>query len=109
VIETTSTASINLTMDLGSLLPKGPSMNPAPIVGGPPAGAIPSGKLTFKGTVDSDTTSWIDPSAHRIVKTQMHGKYDTTASFDMPPDASSPIPFTGLGVKGTQQLSLDPV
>jgi hypothetical protein len=108
VIETTSTASINLTMDLGALMPKGPSMNPSPINGGPPTGAIPSGKLTVKGTVDSDTTSWIDASAHRMLKTQMHGKYDMTTSFDMPPDASTHIPFTAVGVKGTQQVSLDP-
>lgn len=109
VVQTASTTAIEITMDTSALLPKFPSTNPSPITDAPIAGPMPAGSITIKGTVDSDTTSWIDPSAHRMLKTQMHGKYDMTTSVGIPPDASGAhMPITTFAVKGTQQMSLDP-
>jgi hypothetical protein len=64
------------------------------------------GSSGIVGSASSDVTSWIDPSAHRVVKTKLTSRSDLSM-------AASPLgslipgagPFTE---KGTQSLDLEP-
>lgn len=71
VVQTTSTARYDLTLDLSKLSS----------VAGTPTPTLPQGMLqgiTVKGTSTSDVTSWIDPNGHRVLKTHMTGTTDAT-------------------------------
>lgn len=75
VVQTTSTATIDLTLDLSKLASGAGSQ----------AGIIPPGMLqsiTVKGTSTSDVTSWIDPNGHRVMKTHMTGTTNATLNID---------------------------
>ncbi len=108
VVETTSTARFDLTMDISGLVPK-------PVIGAsPPAGTasapLPNGLqgVTLKGTVSSVTTSWIDLSGHRMLKTLMNAKSDLTMSFVMAAGSSVPIGMGSFESKGSQTVDLEP-
>ena len=71
----------------------------------------------IKGTTTSDVTSWIDPSAHRLLRTLMKGSDDITMSTSVQPaPAASPNGsptispgFTGLfTMKGSETVDLEP-
>ncbi|HET7339073.1 MAG TPA: hypothetical protein VFK22_05955, partial [Candidatus Dormibacteraeota bacterium] len=68
VIESKVNTNLNMTLDLGSMFGGSGTASPSTS----PAG----GSLTMTGTDKSDTTSWIDISGHRIVKTHSTGTVD---------------------------------
>jgi hypothetical protein len=102
VIESKVNTNLDMTIDLSSML--GASGVPAPT-----GGAVGAETLSMKGTSNSDTTTWIDTSARRLVKTHSTGSVDATMSVNLPagsattPGLSGPITF-----KGTQTLDLTP-
>jgi hypothetical protein len=101
VVETTTSANIDLSMT--------PTQQGA-------AGGFPG--TSIKGKWTTDVTSWIDPSAHRLMKTLMKGSDDITMTIDIQPgppvtspDGSPTMPpgMTGpFTLKGTQTLDLEP-
>lgn len=60
VVETTSTGTMDLSIGTSSAQP-----SPSPIPGMP---TIPNQGMTIKATTTSDVTTWIDPAAHRILR-----------------------------------------
>lgn len=99
VVETNSTATFDLSIDMSKAASGAGSVLPSM-----PGGAL-SG-ISIKGTTTSDTTTWMDPSAHRLLKSHTTGKIDGTMSLQLP--ASSSI--TGLtgpfSIKGTDTSDL---
>ena len=101
VVETTTSANIDL------------NMNPAQ-----PAGKTDFPGSSIKGKWTTDVTSWIDPSAHRLLKTLMKGSTDITMSTTIQPGApvTSPdgTPMIPPGIsgpftmRGTSTLDLEP-
>ncbi len=88
VIETKSAA--DFTMNL--LPPQSPPPN------GTRAGPTPGGFGAMQGSVASDTTSWIDPGAHRVLKSSMKATLKATITeFE-----------NQMTVTGTQSVDLDP-
>lgn len=102
VIETTSTSTIDMTLDM-SKLAAGQSGSPLP---GLTPGAIQS--LTFKGTAKAVITSWIDTSTHRVAKTHRTSNLDATMTMNFPPSTSpSMIGLTGpINIKGDETTDL---
>ena len=102
VIDSKVNTNLDMTIDLSSML--GASGAPAPT-----SGAVGAETLSMKGTSNSDTTTWIDTSARRLVKTHSTGSVDATMTVNVPagsattPGLSGPIAF-----KGTQTLDLTP-
>lgn len=102
VIESKVNTNLAMTIDLSSML--GASGTPPPT-----GGAAGAETLSMKGTSISDTTTWIDTSARRIVKTHSSGSVNATLTVNIPagsattPGLSGPITF-----KGTQTLDLTP-
>jgi hypothetical protein len=103
VIETTSTATIDLTIKTGGV-PLPPGSSPAPI---PPTGGGAQG-LTIKGTTTSDVTTWIDPAGHRILKSHMTAKTSGTLTFVMAPGSSTPPPLGPTSMNGDETFDLQP-
>lgn len=91
VIETKSAA--DFTMNL--LSPQSPPPN-AP--NGTRAGPTPGGFGAIQGSVMSDTTSWIDPGAHRVLKSTMKATLKATIN-----EFESQVTVTG-----TQSVDLEP-
>lgn len=102
VIESKLKTSLDMTIDLSSML--GAAGAPSSTGGAPGAET-----LSMKGTSTSVTTTWIDTSARRIVKTHSTGSVNATLTVNIPagsattPGLSGPITF-----KGTQTLDLTP-
>ena len=91
VIETKSAA--DFTMNL--LPPKSPLPNTA---NGTSAGPTPGGLGSVQGSETSDTTSWVDPAAHRVLKSSMKATLRATiAEFE-----------NQVTVTGTQTVDLEP-
>jgi hypothetical protein len=103
VIETTSTATVNITIDMSRILAGTGSSTPV-MPGGPVT------NLTIKGTSTSDVTTWVDPSGHRVLESHMTGTTDATMTMQMTATAGTTLPgLTGpFSIKGTQTLTLDP-
>jgi hypothetical protein len=99
VVETTSTASVNITIDYRN----GSGSNQVM----PGLAAYP---LRITGTSSSDVTTWIDPAGHRVLKSHMTGTTDATMTMQMTGPAGTTMPvLTGpSSVKGKQTLTLDP-
>ena len=98
VVETRSTAVF--TMSFGSTGPPPPS---------PPTGSpgVPSAiGAAAQGSVTSDTTSWIDPSAHRVLKSTMKATY--RASITGIEGTETTPAAGGVTIVGTQSLDLEP-
>jgi hypothetical protein len=101
VVETTTSANIDLSM--------------TPTQQGAGSG-FPG--TSIKGTWTSAVTSWIDPSAHRLLKTLMKGNNDVTMTVSIPagipinaPSGSPTVPpgMTGpFTMKGSETLDLEP-
>jgi hypothetical protein len=105
VIETTSTATIDLTIDTSSVTPQPtPGATPLPI---PPAGGGAQG-LKIKGTTTSDITTWIDPGDHRILKSHMTAKTSGTLTFVMAPGSATPPPLGPTSMSGDETFDLQP-
>jgi hypothetical protein len=105
VVETTSTATVNITIDMSRILAGAESS--APVM---PPGAPTS--LTITGTTTSDVTTWIDPAGHRVLKSHMTGTTNATMTMRMSPKAPAGTTMPALtgpySIKGTQTLTLDP-
>jgi hypothetical protein len=100
VVETTSTASINITIDMSKLLA---GMTPS----SPAMPGVAVGSLTITGTNSSDVTTWIDPGAHRVIKSHMKGSTDATMT--MTASGKAMPGLTGpFSIKGTNTMDLNP-
>jgi hypothetical protein len=101
VVETNSTTTIELNLGMGSM---------KPVVGANrvyPGGDIQG--FGMKGTILSDVTSWIDPSAHHTVKTHESSTTDLTMTTTMAPGSTTMPGFDGpFSVKGTETTDLTP-
>ncbi|HET9782759.1 MAG TPA: hypothetical protein VFR33_13385 [Candidatus Dormibacteraeota bacterium] len=103
VVESKADTNLNMSLDLGSMLGE-PGATP-------PATGPSAGSLTMTGTSKSDTTSWIDISGHRIVKTHSTGSVDATLNVNVPPGSTpttAPALTGPITLKGTQTLDLTP-
>jgi len=101
VVESKINANLDLKLDLSSLAQGGTLF---------PSTGSASGlqSLAIKGTTSTDVTSWIDASAHRIVKSHSRGTLDATMTMNMTSGSTTPGltgPFT---FKGTQTLDMNP-
>jgi hypothetical protein len=101
VVETTSTASINITIDMSKLMAGLGSSTPAM-----PGGAL--GSLTITGTTSSDVTTWVDPGGHRVLKSHMTGTTDAKMTMQMKSGATTPGLTGPFSIKGTQTMDLNP-
>jgi hypothetical protein len=103
VVETTSTSSVNIAIDLSKMLAGSGSSGQVM----PGMAAYP---LTIKGTSSSDVTTWIDPAGHRVLRSHMTGTTDLTMTMQMKAPAGTTAPgLTGpSSIKGKQTLTLDP-
>ena len=91
VVETKSSA--DFTMNLFS-----PQSPPPNTPNGTRAGPTPAGFGAMQGSVTSDTTSWIDPDAHRVLKSSMKAMLKATITeFE-----------NQVTVTGTQSVDLEP-
>lgn len=101
VIDTNLSDAVDVTLDFSSLL--GGLGSSVPPTGGDSATAT---SLIIKGTASSAVTSWIDPGAHRVMKTHATGKSDGTITISSAPKSTGllgPLTF-----KGTQTLDMNP-
>ena len=118
VVETTSTETIEVDVSVGGppmnpIVPTGGQNSPSPSLGLPFAGI---GQMTIKGTVSSDTTTWIDPGSHRILRSRMSSRNDLMMSIaipHMPPGTAanppSQFPLSGeITMRGSQTLDQEP-
>jgi hypothetical protein len=101
VVETTTTGTFDITIDMSKAAAAAPSSTPT----------IPPGmfkSLSLKGSMTSDVTSWIDPSGHRIMKSHKTGTTNATMTFAGGSGATMPGltgPFT---VKSDETTDLSP-
>ena len=102
VVESKITANLDLKFDMSSLGQGGSSLFPS----SGSAGGLQG--LALSGSTKTDVTSWIDSSAHRIVKSHLTGTLDATMTMNMTAGATTPG-FTGpFTFKGTNTLDLNP-
>jgi hypothetical protein len=102
VVESKVTTSLDMTVDLSSMLGE---------TGTPPATGAAAGAqtLSIKGTSKSDTTTWIDTSARNIVKTHSSGSVNATLTVNVPVSSASTPGLSGpITFKVTQTLDLTP-
>lgn len=102
VVESKTSTNLTMNLDLGSMLGGSGTASPSASTAG--------GSLTMTGTSKADTTSWVDVSGHRIVKTHSTGTVDATITVSATPSPAATIPsFSGpITLKGTQTLDLTP-
>lgn len=108
VIETKSTS--NFTMGFGSLgsAPNGPPGETQP-GGVQPSPAPPAvGGASMQGTVTSDTISWVDPGARRVLKSTEKADLKATISGLANGTAAAGAFAGGIAITGTQSLDLEP-
>ena len=106
VVETKSTRSIDITIDMSKVIPKGvtdPSGSPQPTI---PPGMFPS--LSMKGTITSDTTSWVDPASHRVLKTHRTAITNTTMTYGGSSDPTVPGLTWPITIKGDETIDQNP-
>jgi len=108
VIETKSTATF--TMSFGSLgnAPNGPPGESQP-GGAQPTPAPPVvGGASMQGTVTSDTISWVDPGARRVLKSTEKADLKSTISGLATGTAAAGSFAGGVTITGNQSLDLEP-
>jgi hypothetical protein len=88
---------------MSRVAPPTPGTAPFPA---PPAGGEKS--LTIKGTTTSDVTTWIDPTAHRILKSHMTAKTSGTLTFVMAPGSTALPPLGPTTMTGNETFDLGP-
>ena len=98
VVGSNISSNIDFLMDMSAL---GGSLFPT---GG--QGSLQS--LAIKGTSTSQVTSWIDASAHRLVKTHSEGNVDATLTINMSGGSANPALTGPITFKGTQTMDLNP-
>jgi hypothetical protein len=75
VVETTSTGSLDITVEMSKVMAGAPASSSSVI----PPGLFQS--LSIKGTVTADTTTWVDPAGHRVMKSHKTGTANLTMTF----------------------------
>jgi hypothetical protein len=101
VVETKSSGSIDITIDISKAI-GGPAGSP-PI---PPGGAK---GMAIKGTMASDVITCIDPNGHRVLKTHMTGSTTATMTIDLPAGAINTPGVTGpFSIMGAETSDLTP-
>jgi hypothetical protein len=92
VIETTSSGAMDMSF------------------GGPAVGAASSGLggISIKGTVTSDVTTWVDPNAHRLLKTHSTETNSGAVTVDASASAAMPSLAGPITIKGTGTTDLIP-
>ena len=103
VVDTKTSGNLNISLDTGSMLGASDTT--------PPATGASTESITMSGTAKSDTTSWVDISGHRIVKTHSTGSVDATLTINVPPGSTpttAPALTGPITVKGTQTMDLTP-
>jgi hypothetical protein len=101
VIATNIADAVDVTLDFSALL--GGLRSSVPPTGGD---SVTGTSLIIKGTATSAVTSWIDPGAHRVMKTHATGKSEGTMTISSAPGSTGllgPLTF-----KGTQTLDMNP-
>jgi hypothetical protein len=102
VIESKVNTNLDMKIDLSSMLGAAGTPNPA---GGAPGAET----LSMTGTSNSDTTTWIDTSLRRIVKTHSTGSVNATLTVNIPAGSATTPGLSGpITLKGTQTLDLTP-
>lgn len=102
VIDTKSTATFSMSFsDLGPVPNAPPGGQPSPV---PPVG----GGASMQGTVTSDTTSWVDPGARRVLKSTEMANLKSTISGVANGTAAAGAFASGVTISGTQSLDLEP-
>ena len=122
VVETKSDTTFNLTLDLSKIvgganpLPNMPGRGGSPSeISGPPTPEAGPQSITVTGTGKADTTSWVDPSSHRIVKTHQTGSTNANLTFQMAAGSTAPTTtptapaITPTTIAATFTLDLTPV
>lgn len=108
VVQTLFTTTFDLTIDLSRGM-EGQSEMPGLPVMPQSASSVSPESITIQGTSPANVTSWIDPSAHRVVKTHSTGSVDATLTVNMPASAQASPLLTGpITIKGTQALDMTP-
>ena len=99
VIDTKSTATFTMGFNLTAPAPNAPNApSPPPGIGG----------ASMQGTVTSDTISWIDPSARRVLKSTEKADLTSTISGIANGTAAAGAIVGGVTITGTQSLDLEP-
>ncbi|HUZ86784.1 MAG TPA: hypothetical protein VNF26_07505 [Candidatus Baltobacterales bacterium] len=95
VVETNSTGTMDVA--LGSLSSAGARPSPSPLPG---VATIPEQGMTIKATITSDVTTWIDPGAHRILKSHSTETENGIMTIDFPgvtlPGMNGPMTMSGV-------------
>ncbi|HXN92700.1 MAG TPA: hypothetical protein VN906_14580 [Candidatus Sulfotelmatobacter sp.] len=102
-VQSNIVTTIDLTIDLSSL---GGQSGGTSII--PSGGASGAQSITMKGTSTSDVTSWIDASAHRVVKTHSTGSLDAAMTMNMASGSTNPMLTGPITFKGTQTVDMTP-
>ena len=103
VIETTSKASVDMTIDMSSAIAAAGSGTTLPML---PNGVLQS--MTIKGTMTSVVTSWVDPSGHRVMKSHKTGSTNATTTLNLAPGATIPGMSGPITIKGDETTDLSP-
>jgi hypothetical protein len=102
VIESKVNTNLDMKIDLSSMLGAAGTPNPT---GGAPGAET----LSMTGTSNSDTTTWIDTSLRRLVKTHSSGSVNATLTVTIPAGSATTPGLSGpIMLKGTQTLDLTP-
>ncbi|HUY73084.1 MAG TPA: hypothetical protein VMW11_01075 [Candidatus Dormibacteraeota bacterium] len=95
VVETKSTGTMDVA--LGSSSSAGAQPSPSPLPG---TATIPGQGMAIKATITSDVTTWIEPGAHRILKSHSTEKESGTMTIDLPgvtiPGMTGPMTMSGV-------------
>jgi hypothetical protein len=102
VVETKTSGTIDLTIDLAKMMAGDPSSATAGI----PIGLLQS--LSVKGTVTSTVMSWIDPSGHRIMKSHKAGTINAKMTFTGATGQAMPGLTGPISIKGDETTDLSP-
>lgn len=108
VIDTKSTATFTMGFNLTAPAPNAPNA-PSPPPGVQPTPVPPGiGGASMQGTVTSDTISWIDPGARRVLKSTEKADLTSTISGIANGTAAAGAFVGGVTITGTQSLDLEP-
>jgi hypothetical protein len=102
VVESKINANLNMRIDLSSMA----GQSGTPFI--PSGGASGLQSITMTGSSVSDVTSWIDASAHRVIKTHSTGTVDATMTLNMTAGSTTPGLTGPITFKGTQTLDMTP-
>jgi hypothetical protein len=102
VVDSKINATLNMSIDLSTM--SGQSGTPLfPATGGSGLQSI-----TLAGSAVSDVTSWINASAHRVVKSHSTGTLDATMTFNMTAGSTTPGLSGPITMKGASSVDMTP-